>query len=109
MKAKDYITKLTKTLASRNDVVWKTYPLRYKAWAFEFLKIQSKDISPDDKVIMITAWIHGNETSGPFFILSYIQQILALMNMCGYKVIIYPLMNPSGFEYGTRFNADNDE
>jgi len=72
MKAKDYITKLTKTLASRNDVVWKTYPLRYKAWAFEFLKIQSKDISPDDKVIMITAWIHGNETSGPFFILSYI-------------------------------------
>lgn len=109
MKAKEYIAKLTKALSSRNDVVWKVYPLRYKAWVFQLLRIQSKDISPDDKVIMITAWIHGNETSGPFFILSYIQQILALMNMYGYKVIIYPLMNPSGFEYGTRFNIDNDE
>lgn len=108
MKAKDYITKISRALLTRNDVVWKTYPLQYQGGNFELLKIQSKKINPKDKVILITSWIHGEEISGPLSLLSYIHKIIDTIHSHGYKAIIYPLTNPSGFQQGTRFNIDND-
>jgi len=108
MQAKAYITKLTKALRSRNDVVWKTYPLQYQGGDFELLRIQSKKITAKDKVILITSWIHGEEVAWPLSLLSYFNRIINLIHSHGYKVIIYPLTNPSGFEHGTRMNIDDD-
>jgi len=108
MKAKDYIAKITKILDARNDVTWKTYALNYKRWTFPLLRMQSKNITSKDKVIMITAWIHGEEIAGPLSLLTYMNRIIDLIHHHGYKLIIYPLTNPSGFEFGTRLNIDND-
>ncbi len=108
MKAKDYIQKFIRTLGLRNDVGWKTYPLQYKAGDFELLKIQSSKITAKDKVILITSWIHGEEIAGPLSLLKYINKIIDLIHGYGYKLIIYPLNNPSGFEYVTRLDIDND-
>ena len=108
MKAKAYITKCINIVESRNDVVWSVYPLHYKAWIFKLLKIQSKNITPKDKVMLITSWIHGEEIAGPLSLLSYLNRIITLIHHHGYKVIIYPLTNPSGFEHGTRMNIDDD-
>ena len=95
MKAKDYTAKLTDAIESRNDVVLEKYPLPYKAGLFELLKIQSKNISPKDKVILITAGIHGEEVAGPLSLLTYMDKIVDLIHTNGYKTIIYPLNNPS--------------
>jgi len=109
MKAKDYITKLIDVLESRTDIVWEKHPLLYKTWTFDLLKIQSKRIAPTDKVILITSGIHGEEIAGPLSLLTYMDKILDLIHTNGYKCIIYPLDNPSGFECGTRYNIDSDE
>ena len=108
MKAKSYIAKCIKRIESRNDVVWNVYPLHYKAWTFELLRIQSKKITSKDKVILITSWIHGEEIAGPLSLLTYFNRIIDFIHHHGYKVIIYPLTNPSGFERGTRMNIDDD-
>jgi hypothetical protein len=108
MKAQEYINKIAKVLSSRHDVTIKEYPLHYKAWIFSLLKIQSKKIISKDKIILITSWIHGEEIAGPLSLLTYINKIIDFIHDHGYKVIIYPLNNPSGFQQWTRYNIDGD-
>ena len=93
---------------TRNDIIWKTYNLPYREWFFQLLKITSKNIKPQDKIILITSWIHGNEIGGPLSLLTYINKILDIIHSHWYKVIIYPLNNPSGFQLWTRYNCDSD-
>ncbi len=58
---------------------------------------------------MICAGSHGEEISGPLTILKYGNKIIDYAHKNGLKVIIYPLLNPSGFEFGSRYNIDKDE
>ncbi len=109
MKSAIFYKKLFKSLEDRKDVVVKRYKLYYKNGDFDFLRIASKNIRKKDKIMMICAGSHGEEISGPLTILKYGNKIMDYARKNGLKIIIYPLVNPSGFEFGLRHNADGDE
>jgi len=108
MKAAIFYKKLFESL-NRKDIIIKKYKLHYKNGDFDFLKISSKNIRPKDKIIMLCAGSHGEEISGPLTILKYGNEIIDYARENGLKVIIYPLINPSGFESRVRYNVDRDE
>jgi len=109
MKSAIFYKKLVQGLEKRNDIKIENYFLKYKNGQFEFLKISSKRIYPKDKIIMICAGIHGEEIAGPLTILKYGNKIIDYVYKNGLKIIIYPLVNPSGFERRSRYNIDDDE
>ena len=108
MKAKVFNQKLTKSLKHRKDIVIKRFPLKYKNGKFEFLRIASKQISKQDRIMFITTGFHGDEKAGPLSILKYANKIIDYAHKYNLKVIVYPLVNPSGFEKNTRYNIDKD-
>lgn len=103
-----FTEKLSQLFEKRNDVSIKKYPLNYQKGTYDFLKISSKDIAPEDPVLFIRAGIHGNEIAGPHTIERHGNEIFDYAHKQGVKVILYPLDNPSGFSAGTRYNIDND-
>lgn len=96
------------SLEPRNDIIIESYPLIHRAGTYGFLKIKSSEVSPDDKVILIRATIHGEETAGAYGLLHDLNEIIDYAHERGIKLIVYPLGNPSGFEKGTSFNVDRD-
>ena len=65
MPAKSFTEEILSSLSKRSDVVCNTYPLRYKRGDYDFIRISSSIIKPDDKVMLIAAGIHGDEIAGP--------------------------------------------
>lgn len=53
----------------------------------------------------IVAGVHGNEIAGPLSILHLVTELLHDLPE-NYRLIIYPVINPSGFDLRQRFNAD---
>ncbi len=109
MKANKFYSKLVDSVKNRNDIQVKKYKLNYKEGSYDFYKIQSKNISKKDKILLIRAGIHGEEIAGPISLLWYFNKILDYAHHKNVKLIIYPLGNPSGFENNLRYNIDNDE
>lgn len=109
MKAGEFYSVLLNTLKSRRDITIKKYKIKYRSGEYDFLRIASKEIEPKDKIIMIRAGIHGDETAGPLTIASFCNGIIYHIHQAGLKCIIYPLGNPSGFEAGKRYNIDDEE
>jgi hypothetical protein len=109
MKAEIFNQKLTKTLKARKDIVVRGFKLDYGDKKFELLKIRSKIISKKDKIILISSGFHGNEKAGPLTFLQKANRIIDYCHKNGLKIIIYPLINPSGFEKNTRYNIDGDK
>ncbi len=101
--------KLFNLFKARNDVSVQKHPLVYQKGTYDFLKISSKDIEPEDPVLLIRAGIHGDEIAGPVTIERYGNEIFDYAHEKGVKVILYPLGNPSGFLAGLRYNIDHDE
>lgn len=83
-----------------------TYNLKYQNGRFKFVRIFSKRINKKDKVVFISAGIHGEEVAGPITILKHLDKISDYAEKKGLKLIIYPLLNPSGFEVNYRYNID---
>jgi hypothetical protein len=108
MKAKTFNQRLIGLLGARKDIIVRGFKLDYKNKKFELLKIESKNISEKDKIVMISSGFHGNEKAGPLTILKKVNKIIDYCHKNGLKIIIYPLINPSGFEKNTRYNMDND-
>ena len=100
--------KLFHLFKERNDVVIQKHSLVYKKGEYDFLKVSSKDIAPNDPVLLIRAGIHGDEISGPITIERHGNEIFDYAHKRGVKVILYPLDNPSGFVKERRYNIDND-
>ncbi len=109
MPAKGFYRLLREKIAARDDLVYSEVPLRYQAGEWQFARIASKEIGSDDKVILVRGTIHGDEIAGALTILNYFDELVEYAHSKGVKLIIYPLGNPSGFERGTRYNADNDK
>lgn len=109
ISSQDFTQRLVQSFKKRNDVSIQTYPLEYKKGTYDFLKITSKDIGPEDPVLLIRAGIHGDETSGPITIERHGDEIFNYAHNKGVKVVLYPLGNPSGFYAGLRYNIDNDK
>ena len=62
-------------------------------------------INPEaSKTICFISGIHGDEPAGPMGILKFLEKTHVSKNK---KIIIIPLVNPTGFEINTRENKDN--
>lgn len=106
---KSIIVEIADLARQRNDLCLKVRDLEYRAGRYPFLRIASKEIRSEDKVMMLAAGIHGEEISGPLTFARHFQEIVDYVQDLGLKLIIYPARNPSGILAKTRFNADLDE
>jgi hypothetical protein len=64
--------------------------------------------TPGRRRLLITAGFHGDETAGPLTLVEYFEEIVAYANARGVGLTIYPSLNPSGFEDGTRYNRGGE-
>lgn len=108
VRAVIFYNRLFKSLKGRRDIKIQRFVLNYKKGKYDFIRISSKNITKKDRVIILTAGIHGEEIAAPLTILNNINEILDYVHKNRIKIIIYPLLNPSGFDINERFNIDND-
>lgn len=100
---------IERAVLGRGDVSLSRHPLLYRAGAWDLLRVASSRIGADDDVLLIQAGIHGDEVAGPIALATQLGPIFDRAGEAGIKLIIYPLANPSGFELGCRYNADQRE
>jgi len=106
---REYTKALRQKARAIKDVKLNSYKLAYKNGKFDFLRLASKNIKPEDSILLITAGVHGEETGGPLTILNNLKNIFSYARKNKVKLIIYPLCNPSGLAQMTRYNIDGDE
>ena len=61
------------------------------------------------KTLLITSGFHGEEFNGPISLLNIFDEISAYAKKMRVRLIIYPCINPSGFDLHKRYNASDEE
>lgn len=108
MPAEKFLGELEAEIKERPDVVWeKRGEIQYDK-VYDFARIISQDIKPEDSILFIRSGIHGEEIAGPLTMRRHLNEVIDYAHDSGLKVIIYPLANPSGFESGERYNIANE-
>lgn len=107
MQAKEFTRMFYKAIKRRNDIDVERHCLTYLRGTYSFLRVASSKILPNDKIILLLAGFHGNETAGPLTILHNVNTIIDCIHARNLKILLYPLCNPSGFEIGARYNIDS--
>jgi hypothetical protein len=107
MSAAEYYAHLLAKVEARDDLVHHRHTLAYATGSWDFYRIASRDIGADDKVVVVRATIHGDETAGALTVLNYLDELVDHAHERGVGLILYPLGNPSGFDLGIRYNADH--
>lgn len=64
---------------------------------------------PGARELVVTAGFHGEEPAGPLTLLEHLPEIVQAARARGVGLRIYPCINPSGFERGTRYNASGEK
>jgi len=64
--------------------------------------------SPGARTVLITAGFHGDEKAGPLTLLEHAAEIVDYAAARGVGLLIYPCINPSGFEAHTRYNVSGE-
>lgn len=64
--------------------------------------------TPGDRRLLLTTGFHGEEPAGPITVALHLDAILAHAREAGVGLTIFPCINPSGFELGTRYNASGE-
>jgi len=64
---------------------------------------------PGERWLVITAGFHGEEPAGPLTLAEHLPEVVAYARRRGVGLRIYPCINPSGFEAGTRYNASGEK
>ena len=64
--------------------------------------------TPGSRVCTITAGFHGEEPAGPMTLLEHLPEVLEHARLRSVGLRIYPNINPSGFEIGTRYNKSGE-
>lgn len=98
----EYHDRLVASLRGRRDLNIQEFTgaIRYGGKDYPFTRIASRNIKRGDRVMLIRATFHGDETAGALTILHRIPEIADTVHERGLKLICYPLANPSGFERG---------
>jgi hypothetical protein len=63
---------------------------------------------PGRRSVLITSGFHGDETAGPLTLLEHLPELVAYARARDVGLDIYPCLNPSGFEDGTRYNRSQE-
>jgi len=64
---------------------------------------------PGERWLVITSGFHGEEPAGPLTLSLHFEQIAAYARERGVGLRVYPCINPSGFEDGTRYNRGGEK
>jgi hypothetical protein len=88
------------------DVDFTTKNLRYKEKSYKSIKLTYNDENP--YLYLLTAGFHGNEIAGPLTILDRLEKIVEKAKEKDVGLIIYPCINPSGFDIRTRYNISDN-
>ncbi len=108
MESSLFDDKLLDSLRCRQDLLITQHNLAHETKNYQFLKIVSKNIRPQDKVVLISAGMHGDEIAGPLTILEHINLIIDYIHANNLSVIIYPNINPYGFEHCKRYEISSN-
>lgn len=82
--------------------------VRHKAGAWPFVRIADARPGLNNGILLLTTGIHGTEVVGPFTIRDRFAEILACARVAGLQLILYPLVNSSGWDKDTDLNIDGD-
>lgn len=66
-------------------------------------------VVPGRRWLTITAGFHGEEPAGPLTLAERFAEIADHARRLGVGLKVYPCINPSGFEAGTRYNASGEQ
>ncbi|GHG64851.1 hypothetical protein GCM10012319_05600 [Comamonas sp. KCTC 72670] len=66
-------------------------------------------IVPGERWLVITSGFHGEEPAGPLTLAEHFPQVAAYALERGVGLRVYPCINPSGFEAGTRYNRSGEK
>ncbi|EPX58835.1 hypothetical protein D187_003550 [Cystobacter fuscus DSM 2262] len=64
---------------------------------------------PGERWLVITSGFHGEEPAGPLTLSWHFEEIVAYARERGVGLRVYPCINPSGFEDGTRYNRSGEK
>lgn len=65
--------------------------------------------TPGTPRVLITAGFHGDEQAGPLTLALHFSAIARYASRRGVGLTVFPCLNPSGFELGTRYNASGEK
>ncbi len=65
--------------------------------------------APGSRLLVITAGFHGEEPAGPLTLLEYLPKVLEWARARDVGLLVYPCLNPTGFEDGTRYNRAGEK
>lgn len=60
-------------------------------------------------LLVITSGFHGEEPAGPLTLLEKFEEVVAYARERDVGLLVYPCINPSGFEDGTRYNRSGEK
>ena len=63
---------------------------------------------PGERWLVITSGFHGEEPAGPLTLVEHFAQVAAWAREARVGLRVYPCINPSGFEDGTRYNRGGE-
>jgi hypothetical protein len=65
-------------------------------------------IVPGERWLVITSGFHGEEPAGPLTLAERFPEVVAYAKSRGVGLRVYPCINPSGFEDGSRYNRGGE-
>jgi predicted deacylase len=87
--------------------VSRVHPFAYLAEGDERYPLLSAT-TPGKRTLLITAGFHGDEVAGPLTLLEHFPEIVDYARQREVGLRVYPCLNPSGFEDGTRYNRSKE-
>lgn len=72
--------------------------------AYPLLRLSSPSALEQERILVITSGFHGNEIAGPLSLHEHLEKIAAYAARKDVGLVIFPCVNPTGYEFGTRYN-----
>jgi hypothetical protein len=64
--------------------------------------------TPGAHLLVITSGFHGEEPAGPLTLLQHLEEVIDYARSRDVGLLVYPCINPSGFEDGSRYNRSGE-
>ena len=98
----EYLSLLRKDLSGAQEETYGTVEERGRAYPLLKLTV------PGHRELVVTAGFHGEEPAGPLTLAQHLAEVIDYARSRQVALRLYPCVNPSGFEAGTRYNASGE-
>ena len=65
--------------------------------------------TPGRHLLVVTSGFHGEEPAGPLTLMEHLEEVVDHARAHDVGLLVYPCINPSGFEDGTRYNRSGEK